>query len=173
MATHSSVLTWRIPETEEPGGLPSMGSHRVGHDWSDLAAAAAAAAAAATTTKIKYPLRDNIYACRWYVCIYIQTRVCMSAKSLQVCQSLCDSMDCSPSGSSVHVILQARTLEQVGLPFPPPRDLPDPGSCISYVFCISELFISNATWEPPTPAVEYYSTIKRMKLCHLQQHGWS
>ena len=42
MATHSSVLAWRIPGTEEPGGLPSMGSHRVGHDWSDLAAAAAA-----------------------------------------------------------------------------------------------------------------------------------
>ena len=32
MATHSSVLVWRIPGTEEPGGLPSMGSHRVGHD---------------------------------------------------------------------------------------------------------------------------------------------
>ena len=40
MATHSSVLAWRIPMTGEPGGLPSMGSHRVGHDWSDLAAAA-------------------------------------------------------------------------------------------------------------------------------------
>ena len=33
MATHSSVLAWRIPGTGEPGGLPSMGSHRVGHDW--------------------------------------------------------------------------------------------------------------------------------------------
>ena len=42
MATHSSVLAWRIPGTAEPGGLPSMGSHRVGHDWSDLAAVAAA-----------------------------------------------------------------------------------------------------------------------------------
>ena len=42
MATHSSVLAWRIPGMGEPGGLPSMGSHRVGHDWSDLAAAAAA-----------------------------------------------------------------------------------------------------------------------------------
>jgi len=42
MATHSSVLAWRIPGTVEPGVLPSMGSHRVGHDWSDLAAAAAA-----------------------------------------------------------------------------------------------------------------------------------
>ena len=41
MATHSSILAWRIPGTGEPGGLPSMGSHRVGHDWSDLAAAAA------------------------------------------------------------------------------------------------------------------------------------
>ena len=41
MATHSSVLAWRIPGTGEPGRLPSMGSHRVGHNWIDLAAAAA------------------------------------------------------------------------------------------------------------------------------------
>ena len=41
MATHSSILAWRIPGTEKPGGLPSMGLHRVGHDCSDLAAAAA------------------------------------------------------------------------------------------------------------------------------------
>ena len=39
MATHSSVLAWRIPGTGEPGGLASMGSHRVGYDWSDLAKA--------------------------------------------------------------------------------------------------------------------------------------
>ena len=42
MATHFSVLAWRIPAAEEPSGLPSMWSHRVGRDWSDLAAAAAA-----------------------------------------------------------------------------------------------------------------------------------
>ena len=42
MATHSSVLAWRISGTAEPGGLPSVGLRRVGHDWSDLAAAAAA-----------------------------------------------------------------------------------------------------------------------------------
>ena len=42
MATHCSVLAWRIPGTAEPGGLPSVGSHRVGHDWSELAAAAVA-----------------------------------------------------------------------------------------------------------------------------------
>ena len=41
MTTHSGVLAFRIPGTEEPGRLPSMGSHRVGHDWSHLVAAAA------------------------------------------------------------------------------------------------------------------------------------
>ena len=41
MATHSSILAWRIPGTGEPAGLPSMGSHKVGHDRGDLAAAAA------------------------------------------------------------------------------------------------------------------------------------
>ena len=41
MATHSSILAWRIPGTEEPGGLPSTGSHRVRPDWCDLAVAAA------------------------------------------------------------------------------------------------------------------------------------
>ena len=44
MAPHSSTLAWRIPGTGEPGGLPSMGLHNVGHDWSNLAAAAEAAA---------------------------------------------------------------------------------------------------------------------------------
>ena len=41
MATHSSILVWRIPGTEEPVGLPSIGSHRVRQDWRDLAAAEA------------------------------------------------------------------------------------------------------------------------------------
>jgi len=40
MATHSSTLAWRIPGTEKPSRLPSVGSYRVGHNWSDLAAAA-------------------------------------------------------------------------------------------------------------------------------------
>ena len=50
MATHSSILSWRIPGMGEPGGLLSMGSHRVGHDWSDLAAAAAAAGTLVTAS---------------------------------------------------------------------------------------------------------------------------
>ena len=48
MATHSSILAWRIPGMGEPGGLPSMGSHRVGHDWSDVAAATAVAKSCST-----------------------------------------------------------------------------------------------------------------------------
>ena len=50
---------------------------------------------------------------------------CMHAKSLQSCPTLCNPMDCSPPGSSVHGSLQARTLS--GLPCPPPGDLPNPG----------------------------------------------
>ena len=62
MATHSSVLAWRIPGTGEPGGLPSMGSHRVGHNWSNLAAAVdyyGATAAISQYTKNKHLKKKN------------------------------------------------------------------------------------------------------------------
>ena len=55
MATRSSVLAWRIPGTGEPGGLPSTGSHRVGHDWSDSAAAAAEQLILSLSTKDSNP----------------------------------------------------------------------------------------------------------------------
>ena len=67
MATHSSVLALRIPGTGEPGGLPSMGSHRVGHDWSDLAAAAAAAAVLSRK-------------CWWGFCISLGTLLAFNLK---------------------------------------------------------------------------------------------
>ena len=56
MATHSSVLAWRIPGMGEPGGLPSIGSHRAKHDWSDLAAAAAELYYQNTYTLLKFLL---------------------------------------------------------------------------------------------------------------------
>ena len=59
MATHSSVLAWRIPGMGEPGGLPSLGSHRVGHDGSDLAAAAAAAST--LSLSISYSVILHLY----------------------------------------------------------------------------------------------------------------
>jgi len=88
MATHSSVLAWRIPGTREPGGLPSMGSHRVGHNWSDLAAAA-----------------------------YRYTNIKVKKVSVSKSPTLCDPMDCSPPNSSVQRILQAGILEWVAIPF--------------------------------------------------------
>ena len=60
IATHSSVLAWRIPGTEEPGGLPSLGLHRVRHDWSDLAAVAAAA------LTVKGPGQSPVWELRWH-----------------------------------------------------------------------------------------------------------
>ena len=57
MPPHSSALAWKIPGTREPGGLSSMGSHRVGHDWSDLAAAAASHSNLVSQAKSRhYPL---------------------------------------------------------------------------------------------------------------------
>ena len=91
MAPHSSTPTWRIPGTGEPGGLPSMGSHRVRHDWSDLAAAAAG------------KVRNNSWVSDWVVVVLLA----------QLCLILCSPMDCSLPGSCVHGILQARILTGV------------------------------------------------------------
>ena len=57
MSTHSSVLAWRIPGMGEPDGLPSMGSHRVGHDWSDLAAGGASGKE--PTCQYRLDIRDS------------------------------------------------------------------------------------------------------------------
>ena len=199
MATHSSVLAWRIPGTAEPGGLPSVGSHRVRHDWSDLAAAAAAIylttwmkwtiSLKAQTAKVQsrinrhwkckliYSFREqtkscpgkdkgvrgrdcqaawgnsgrqwkcsllwwwsqNTYViCQTYQIInlkYVQS-VWRHAKFLQLCSTLCDPMDHSPQGSSVHGILQARRLEWVAVPSSRGSSLPRDGICLSYISCI-------------------------------------
>ena len=75
MATHSSILAWRIPGTEEPGGLLSMGSHRVGYDWSDLAAAAAVHGSSWNLKFCAY------FTCPWTECV----RIIDSCDRLQVC----------------------------------------------------------------------------------------
>ena len=74
MATHSSVLAWRIPGTGEPGGLPSMGSHRVGHNWSDLAAAAAASVIFQYISVLIMPLLDILLLHIFFlysICLYL------------------------------------------------------------------------------------------------------
>ena len=76
MATHSSVPAWRIPGTEELGGLPSMESHRVRHDWSDLAAAAAAAAVFLNFPTLSIILESvvNNLKCKFYPSLETWTR---------------------------------------------------------------------------------------------------
>ena len=131
MATHSSILAWRIPGTGEPDGLPSMGSHRVRHDWSNLAAAAAA-----VYIRQCYPLNlshpvlptplhlvweqewgENSKAiCEkspsWFSLILYQCNSLESVKVAQSCSTLCD-----PMAYTVHGILQAKILERVAFPF--------------------------------------------------------
>ena len=110
MATHSSVLAWRIPGTGKPGGLPSLGSHRVGHDWSDLAAAAAVEAKDETLSfgkclgfKVTYSERgkhSSMYFEYFWALLKCQSNVvqlliycCLVAKLcpvlLQSCELLC------------------------------------------------------------------------------------
>ena len=120
MATYSSVLAWRIPGTGEPGGLPSMGSHRVGHDWSDLAAAAAAKP---TQTIV---LTDN-FSCASPACLLS----CFS--HVQLCVTLWIVVHQAPLSTGL-----SRQEYWSGLPFPSPGDLPKPRdwTCVSYGFFI-------------------------------------
>ena len=77
MATHSSVLAWRIPRTGEPGGLLSVGSHRVRHDWSDLAAAAPVTQSEWSKSKREKQIYINTYMWsleKWYGWSYFQGR---------------------------------------------------------------------------------------------------
>ena len=72
----------------------------------------------------------------------------MHAKSLQLCPVLCDTMDYSPPGASVHGILQARILEWVAMPSSRGSSQPRDQTCISYISCISRWVLTTvATWE--------------------------
>ena len=73
---------------------------------------------------------------------------CVRAKSLQWCLTLCDPVDCSPPGSSVHGILQARILERVAMPSCRGSSRPKAQTPISSISLLAdELFTTSATWE--------------------------
>ena len=91
MATHSSVLAWRIPGTLEPGGLLSVGSQ---------SRTRLKRLSSSSSCKFDFPLFTGL----------LETAAA-AAKSLQLCPTLCDPIDGSPPGSPVPGILQARTLE--------------------------------------------------------------
>ena len=130
-ATHSNVLAWRIPGTGEPGGLPSMGSHRVGDDWRDLAAAAAAKWHNYVTS-FPHPVKFLIS----------ESEVCSLTQS---CLTLCDPMDCSLPGSSVHGIFQARILEWVATSFSRESSQPRDRTWVTCVSCIGRWIWDTST----------------------------
>ena len=114
LATHSSVLAWRIPGTGEPGGLPSVGSHRVRHDWSDLAAAAL------RYVFIKYHLSTDslIYSVSLFLflcslkCWYLYIQMCQLLtywfmwKQVQGTFSAGDTLSGVPSHIGIQLIFQ-------------------------------------------------------------------
>ena len=121
MATHSSIFVWRIPWTEEPDGLQSTGSQRVGHDWATL-----------LTYLYCIPLETYMWnpllLDRWAVSkfwlqnnatvnrlVIVMLYMCMLVT--QSCPTLCNAVDCSPPGPLVREILQARILEWVAISF--------------------------------------------------------
>ena len=138
MTIHSSILAWRIPWTEDPGGLQSTGLQKIGHDWSDLACMNThmyiLAIVDSSVMNIgvhvsfwimvfsRYTLR-NMIAGSYSTSIFSFLRSIHTvlyngcAKSLQLCLTLCNPIDGSPPGSPVPGILQARTLEWVAISF--------------------------------------------------------
>ena len=76
MATHSSFLAWRIPGVAEPGGLPSLGSHRVGHNWSDLAAAAAVPSFQSSPPPLPLGYHKSVL-CLWVCFCFVDKFICV------------------------------------------------------------------------------------------------
>ena len=90
---------------------------------------------------------------------YVKQCLCVHVKLLQSCSTPCDPVDCSPPGSSVHRILQARTLELV---LPPPEDLPNPGieaPSLMFPTLVSGFFTTSAIWEAQNSASVQFSSV--------------
>ena len=141
MATHSSVLAWRIPGMGEPGGLPSMGSHRVGHDWSDLAAAAVGSHTGSHFTFI------IIHCASMHVCL---SR--FSVQNVQLFATLWTVALQAPLSMEY-----SRQEYWSGLPCPPPGDLPNPGmesTSLTFPALTGRFFTSSATWQAQKPTSE-------------------
>ena len=100
MATHSNILAWRIPQTEEPGGLWSMGSQTVRHAW------------AANALAFVFGLRKHSL-----LHFILQKVCCCCCWVTKSCLTLRSPMDCSLPGSSVHGISQGEKNTQVGYYF--------------------------------------------------------
>ena len=125
MATHSSVLAWRIPGTGEPSGLPSVGSHRVGHDWSDLAAAAAAVTVQARALMASgQGHRPVVHSALLRGNIAPVMGLCVLSHFSHV--QLCATPRTVPHQALLSMGF-SRQENWMGLSYPPPGGLPNPG----------------------------------------------
>ena len=109
-------------------------------------------------------LRDALYT---IIIVSLYVCVCACAKSLQSCLTLCNTMDCSPPGSSVYGILQARILEWVATPSSRGSSWPSDPTCVSYVSCTGrQVFTSSASVKfsipffSMIPLLLWYSSLK-------------
>ena len=139
-APHSSTLAWKIPWTEEPGALQSMGSLRVGHDWATSLSLFTSCIGEGNGNPLQCSCLENPRDGEaWWAAVsgVAQSRTQLkrfSSRRLkevsQLCLTLCDPIDCSPPDSSIHRIVQARILEWVlvgSSGFSSPGCLPSPG----------------------------------------------
>ena len=134
-AIHSSLLAWRIPGTEEPGRLPSMGSHRVGHDWSDLATAAATAMSYSHLCFLLLLLL--LFSLCFFQFFYAYFHVSHRECTLNCFRWLFVTLwTVARRAPSVHRILQARILEWVAMPSSRGSSWPRDRTCVPYVSCI-------------------------------------
>ena len=163
MATHSSILVWRIPWTEKPGGLQSMGSQWVRHDWETKQQSkgrcfqplqkASGPDTQCRSRQTPLPLFQG-----WSWGSTRQAADPEEGSNIrplrplylhgQLCPALYDCMDCSPQGSSVHGIFQARILEWVAISYSTGSSQPKYQTCVSGVSCIFRwILYHRATWE--------------------------
>ena len=162
MATHFSVLAWRTPGTREPGGLLSMGSHRVRHDWSDLAAAATRTLKMSSSWPNNSTLENSKKKMWNKKCLTKYVKVKVKVLVIQSCLILWNHMDCSPVVSSVHVSFQARILDWAAISFSrgssQPRDQ-------TYVSCVSRWILYHCTaWEARL------TTTESLNVCRFIRH---
>ena len=126
MATHSSTLAWKLPWMEEPGGLQSMGSQRVGHDWA---------------TSLSFPFSTGSGVSSDVICLLhveyrLRIHVSACAMSLQSCPALCNLRTVARPGSSGHGDSPGKN-NGVGCPtLYQGIFLTQGGTCVSYVSCI-------------------------------------